>query len=592
MRYIILPVVFVLACSSQASIASTRFLDEFDGTEIDPVIWNTDIATAGQRWCSIAQATSGDWLDVAVEPCGWEGPTQGEPITQEPPYGNITFGDGQASFSAGPIYAFPYIWAGPPSRPSPFPSTGDFILEAGMKFDFITGSGDGLLATFWENTDPEGNNPPAPFGQSVIRIWGDNGELHADLLGIKYSLPETLAPHDYRLEYVDGSYSLFVDGKVTAGPTTSTLRPNVVWLGNPSFNWGPWTWTDFKIDYVRVDAVPPSGNASFSDREELDVLDIDFGAVPLNAVVASVPFSVTNLAESDAMPLSLDSVLITGDSHILATDAHSVSQLSPAETVEFIASMNTTTVGDFASTSVFNFSDTEGNQQPLTLNVFGKVLARLQAGDVNQDYSFDQLDLVEVFLANKYLTGEPATWGEGDWDGAPGGAPGSPPLGDGVFDQKDIVAALAAGYYLNGPYAAIMKGGGIGDGQTSIIYNADTGELAVDAPAGTELTSINIDSSASIFTGNRMNDNCSRFFADCGPRNIFKATFGTSFGSLSFGNVAQAGFSEEFVRNDLTAVGSLAGGGDLGNVDLIYIPEPSAMFLAVLGIVGLLRWRR
>ena len=292
------------------------------------------------------------------------------------------------------------------------------------------------------------------------------------------------------------------------------------------------------------------------------------------------------------MPLSLDSVLITGDSHILATDAHSVSQLSPAETVEFIASMNTTTVGDFASTSVFNFSDTEGNQQPLTLNVFGKVLARLQAGDVNQDYSFDQLDLVEVFLANKYLTGEPATWGEGDWDGAPGGAPGSPPLGDGVFDQKDIVAALAAGYYLNGPYAAIMKGGGIGDGQTSIIYNADTGELAVDAPAGTELTLINIDSSASIFTGNRMNDNCSRFFADCGPRNIFKATFGTSFGSLSFGNVAQAGFSEEFVRNDLTAVGSLAGGGDLGNVDLIYIPEPSAMFLAVLGIVGLLRWRR
>ena len=32
--------------------------------------------------------------------------------------------------------------------------------------------------------------------------------------------------------------------------------------------------------------------------------------------------------------------------------------------------------------------------------------------------------------------------------------------------------------------------------------------------------------------------------------------------------------------NDLTVVGSLAGGGDLGNVDLVYVPDPSTMFLA------------
>ena len=62
-----------------------------------------------------------------------------------------------------------------------------------------------------------------------------------------------------------------------------------------------------------------------------------------------------------------------------------------------------------------------------------------------------------------YLTGQPATWGEGDWDGAPGGEPGSPPLGNGRFDQLDIIAALSAGKYLTGPYAAIRAGGSQGD---------------------------------------------------------------------------------------------------------------------------------
>ena len=53
--------------------------------------------------------------------------------------------------------------------------------------------------------------------------------------------------------------------------------------------------------------------------------------------------------------------------------------------------------------------------------------------------------------------------------------------------------------------------------------------------------------------------------------NIFKATFGSSFGSLSFGNVAQPMLTEDFVAGDLTVVGSLNGGGDLGAVDLIFI---------------------
>ena len=216
---------------------------------------------------------------------------------------------------------------------------------------------------------------------------------------------------------------------------------------------------------------------------------------------------------------------------------------------------------------------------------------RLLAGDANQDLEFNQLDLVQVQIAAKYLTGNAATWGEGDWDGAPGGEPGSPPAGNGFFDQLDIISALGAGTYLTGPYAALASDPGTeGDGQTSIIYDPSSGQVSVDAPSGVELTSINIDSASGIFTGDAAT-NLGGSFDNDADSNIFKATFGSSFGSVSFGNVAQTGLSREFVVSDLTAVGSLSGGGDLGDVDLIYVPEPSAMvLLSLAALMGL--WSR
>ena len=80
----------------------------------------------------------------------------------------------------------------------------------------------------------------------------------------------------------------------------------------------------------------------------------------------------------------------------------------------------------------------------------------LQAGDADQDFDFDQLDLVQVQVAGKYLTGEPATCGEGDWNGAPVVFTTKPPEGDGLFNQLDIVAAQQAGLYLTGSYAGLQ----------------------------------------------------------------------------------------------------------------------------------------
>jgi hypothetical protein len=145
---------------------------------------------------------------------------------------------------------------------------------------------------------------------------------------------------------------------------------------------------------------------------------------------------------------------------------------------------------------------------------------------------------------------------------------------------------LASNRYLTGAQAAVRPSGTRGDGQTSLVYNPGTGELAVDAPAAIQLNSINIDSAAGVFTGAPAT-NLGGSFGNDANNNIFKATFGSSFGSLSFGNVAQAGLSEQFVLNDLTVVGSLAGGGDLGNVDLIYVPEPSMIALLAMGLLSI-----
>jgi hypothetical protein len=98
-----------------------------------------------------------------------------------------------------------------------------------------------------------------------------------------------------------------------------------------------------------------------------------------------------------------------------------------------------------------------GCMSPL-YSTFAPAVPQLQAGDADQDLDFDQFDLIQVQLAGKYETGLPATWGEGDWNGAPGGAPGSPPAGNGRFDRFDIIAAQATGLFMAGHYAALTPG--------------------------------------------------------------------------------------------------------------------------------------
>jgi hypothetical protein len=108
--------------------------------------------------------------------------------------------------------------------------------------------------------------------------------------------------------------------------------------------------------------------------------------------------------------------------------------------------------------------------------------AALKAGDADQDLDFDQLDLVRVQMGAKYLTGQLATWGDGDWDGAPGGSPGDPPPGDLFFDQRDIIAALASGVYLTGPYATIRPQPLAGVRSTAFVSDTPAPPIAIPEP--------------------------------------------------------------------------------------------------------------
>ena len=238
--------------------------------------------------------------------------------------------------------------------------------------------------------------------------------------------------------------------------------------------------------------------------------------------------------------------------------------------VRFLAEFTDRSTGVFVSNLVADLSE-----------------AILQPGDANQDLSFDQRDITHVLSPrSKYRTEEPASWGEGDWNGAPGGYVGEPPAGDGKFDQLDIIAALSSGVYLTGEYAAELLQGIEENATTQVIYDRGTGALAIDGTL--TWTSISIHSRHQMFVGEEAASLTGIFDVDSDGE-IFKATFGTSFGPLSFGRVARAELSEDFIRTDLIVDGTFAGGGRINNVELVYVPEPTSLVLLLICLPALSR---
>ena len=158
--------------------------------------------------------------------------------------------------------------------------------------------------------------------------------------------------------------------------------------------------------------------------------------------------------------------------------------------------------------------------------------------------------------------------------------------------KKLTVWAMALGLASStgSAWATLMPGGVEGDIRTSIVYDAGSGELGVDAPMNADLASILIDSQAGILTGGPA-ENLEGPFDLHSDSKLFKMD-DAGFGSLSFGAVAPPGLSEALVLADLEVNATLLGGGKTGSVDLVYVPEPTTLALLVLGSHAMSRRRR
>jgi hypothetical protein len=226
------------------------FNDEFNANAINSTKWNTQIATNGSRWCPTTienQFTApGQWLNASSQQCN--------NVTQAAPYGNIIVENGVASFSSNSSYTFPYIWSGDTLLSSPFPSSEGFIFEIRMKYDEIPPfSGAGVLLLNSKDSNPIGDSPP--INSTGIGIWADH-------LGLRVNWGSQIIPvisdpnnfHTYTLEYANGTYSLYLDGLLTKQTTTTTsaIRPNSIWIGNPVVTRSADDWSDFTIDYIHI----------------------------------------------------------------------------------------------------------------------------------------------------------------------------------------------------------------------------------------------------------------------------------------------------------------------------------------------------
>ena len=260
---------------------------------------------------------------------------------------------------------------------------------------------------------------------------------------------------------------------------------------------------------------------------------------------------------------------------------------------------------DDAPTLVFWQPDQPGSG---TVRIASPDFTDIQPGDANRDGEFNQLDLLQALRNGRFRNGEAATWEDGDWDGAPNGRLARPPEGNGVFDNQDLITALAADQWLAGSYLTDDNDSVAGEppvdyenGEVhaskllttvSLLYDPSSGSLVLDTDESTLLSSINIDSESGLFDGElaiQLGE-----FDTYTPGNLFKATFSEGFGDLDFGKALLPGLSAEQLLGDLQITGSYASGGFLENVNVQVVPEPSSSTLLAIAMsfLGLLRIRR
>jgi len=161
---------------------------------------------------------------------------------------------------------------------NPFPSSGDFAVTWKLTYTTIADWGDGFIIYCPPHADPSN-----PYKDRVLTLWaGDHGpdatSIYIELFG--YGVWDKEVPgfrptseaHLYRLEYRQGTYTVYVDGTAVASQR-SQVRPDGIGIGHPPVNtlpnspestqmWAYWGWTSSKTDYVQVETFEGNGDKS------------------------------------------------------------------------------------------------------------------------------------------------------------------------------------------------------------------------------------------------------------------------------------------------------------------------------------------
>ncbi|MCA9172417.1 MAG: hypothetical protein KDB23_32355, partial [Planctomycetales bacterium] len=176
-----------------------------------------------------------------------------------------------------------------------------------------------------------------------------------------------------------------------------------------------------------------------------------------------------------------------------------------------------------------------------------------EAGDSNVDGYFDEADLIMAYKSGKYETGQPAGFGEGNWN-----------LDD-EFNSGDLVAGFKRGYAPGGSNAQNELQAPTTSGQADVVltYDGSTGQLAFSSEY--PLSSIHVRSkSASMSTEADMFVFVPPFdIHDTSNRFLLKTAGITS---VDYGNILPPGLTSQQLADDLLVDGSRQVGGDLGVV--------------------------
>ena len=218
-----------------------------------------------------------------------------------------------------------------------------------------------------------------------------------------------------------------------------------------------------------------------------------------------------------------------------------------------------------------------------------RLLTIFQAGDANQDYYFDEADIIQVFKSGKFETDQAATWAQGDWDGMyspnalramfSGGSynPFLTPQGNGRFDSDDLQYALEGGKYRTGTYLVYVStqpehnrkqlSPTTENADVTVVYDGSNGDVSIEG-SDTIFSTFHLRSDAGIFTGIDGSADLGGFevATTSGDRSSFFVLEPSGVSSKSYKGLATPGLTVDELLDDLTVDGSRIQGGGLGRV--------------------------